>query len=95
MQVASYDIAGVDFPEDLTRSIVFVASRRDRFGCETGAAIAACLREAFDCVMVMRTGWGKRPEMPVGWRSGAGPAASGTMVAGEALPPFHTLSSRP
>jgi hypothetical protein len=34
-------IAGVDFLEDLTRSIVFVASRWDRFWCETGAVIAA------------------------------------------------------
>src|SRR5262249_15972517 len=56
-------IAGVDFPEDLTRSIVFVASCCDRFWCETGAVIAACLREAFDCLMVMWTGCGKRPEM--------------------------------
>ena len=79
-------IAGVDFPEDLTRSIVFVASCCDRFWCETGAVIAACLREAFDCVMVMWTGCGKRPEMqlaggratpltPDGW-------LPGTMVAG-------------
>jgi len=37
-------IAGVDFPEDLTRSIVFVASCCDRFWCETGAVIAACNR---------------------------------------------------
>ena len=34
-------IAGVDFREDLTCSIVFVASRCDRFWCETGAMIAA------------------------------------------------------
>jgi len=79
-------IAGVDFPEDLTRSIVFVASCCDRFWCETGAVIAACLREAFDCLMVMWTGCGKRPEMqlaggratplaPDGW-------LPGTMVAG-------------
>jgi hypothetical protein len=34
-------IAGVDFLEDLTRWIVFVASRWDRFWCETGAVIAA------------------------------------------------------
>jgi hypothetical protein len=34
-------VAGVDFPEDLTLSIVFVASRWDRFWCETGAVIAA------------------------------------------------------
>jgi hypothetical protein len=34
-------IAGVDFLEDLTRSIVFVASRWDRFWCKTGAVIAA------------------------------------------------------
>jgi hypothetical protein len=40
-------IAGVDFPKDLTCSIVFVVSRCDRFWCETGAVIAACLREAF------------------------------------------------
>src|SRR5205823_5906011 len=33
-------IAVVDFPEDLTRSIVFVASRCDRFWGETGAVIA-------------------------------------------------------
>jgi hypothetical protein len=32
-------IAGVDFPEDLTRSIVFVASHCRRFWCETGAVI--------------------------------------------------------
>ena len=69
--------AGVDFPEDWARSIVFVASRCEGFWCETGAVIAACLREAFDCVMVMRTGCGRRPQMqlarrsddaaPVGW----------------------------
>jgi hypothetical protein len=34
-------IAGVDFREDLTCSIVFVSSRCDRFWCETGAMIAA------------------------------------------------------
>jgi hypothetical protein len=41
-------IAGVDFPDDSTSSIVFVASRCDRFWCETGAVIALCLhlREA-------------------------------------------------
>jgi hypothetical protein len=41
-------IAGVDFPDDSTRSIVFVASRCDRFWCETGAVIGVCLclREA-------------------------------------------------
>ena len=33
-------------PRDLTSSIVFVASRCDRFWCETDAVIAACLREA-------------------------------------------------
>jgi hypothetical protein len=37
-------IAGVDFPDDSTRSVVFVASRCDRFWCETGAVIAVCLR---------------------------------------------------
>jgi len=37
-------IAGVDFPDDSTRLIVFVASRCDRFWCETGAVIAVCLR---------------------------------------------------
>jgi hypothetical protein len=36
-------ITGVDFPDDSTRSIVFVASRCDRFWCETGAVIAVCL----------------------------------------------------
>jgi hypothetical protein len=50
-------IASVDFPEDLTRSIVFVASRRDRFWCETGAGSLLC--EAFDCVMVTRIGCGE------------------------------------
>src|SRR5262249_39871286 len=30
-------IAGIDFPGDLTRSTVFVASRYDRFWCEAGA----------------------------------------------------------
>jgi len=41
-------IAGVDFPDDSTSSIVFVASRCDRCWCETGAVIAVCLhlREA-------------------------------------------------
>jgi hypothetical protein len=79
-------IAGVDFPEDLTRSIVFVASRCDRFWCESGAVIAACLREAFDCVMVMRTaGSGRR----CSWLGGPTSAAPdgwlpGTMVAGRA-----------
>jgi len=33
-------IACVDFPEDLMRSKMFVASRRNRFWCETGAVIA-------------------------------------------------------
>jgi len=33
-------IAGIDFPEDLIRSIMFVASRYGRFWCETDAAIA-------------------------------------------------------
>jgi hypothetical protein len=37
-------IAGVDFPDDSPRSIVFVAFRCDRFWCETGAVIAVCLR---------------------------------------------------
>jgi hypothetical protein len=32
--------AGDDFPHDLTSLIVFVASRCDRFWCETGAVIA-------------------------------------------------------
>jgi hypothetical protein len=36
--------AGFDFPDDSTRSIVFVAFRCDRFWCETGAVIAVCLR---------------------------------------------------
>jgi len=36
-------VAGVDFPDDSTRSIVFVASRCDRFWCKTGAVIAVCL----------------------------------------------------
>jgi hypothetical protein len=78
-------IAGVDFPEDLTRLIVFVASRCDRFWCETGAVIAACLREAFGCVMVIRIGCAKRPQMQLA----GGPASPlapngwlpGTMVA--------------
>src|SRR5262245_9330813 len=88
-------IAGVDFPVELTRSIVFVASCCDRFWCETGAVIAACLREAFDCLMVMWTGCGKRPEMqlaggratplaPDGW-------LPGTMVAGPSGSPRSKL----
>ena len=36
--------AGVDFPHDLTSLIVFVASRCDRFWCETGAVIATGVR---------------------------------------------------
>jgi hypothetical protein len=42
-------IAGVDFPEDLTRSIVFVASRRDRFWCDTGAACRPPATQRRDC----------------------------------------------
>jgi hypothetical protein len=38
----------------------------DRFWCETGVVIAACLREAFDCVMVIRIGCGKRPQDKTG-----------------------------
>jgi hypothetical protein len=37
-------ISGIDFPEDLSRSIVLVASRCDRFWCETGAVIAPVRR---------------------------------------------------
>jgi hypothetical protein len=31
---------GIDFSQDLSRLIVFVALRCDRFWCETGAVIA-------------------------------------------------------
>jgi hypothetical protein len=34
-------VTGVDFPADSARSIAFVASRFDRFWCETGAVTAA------------------------------------------------------
>src|ERR1700681_1922775 len=44
-------VSGVDFPQDLTHSIVFVTSRCDRFWCETGAVI---FRGAFDCETARR-----------------------------------------
>jgi hypothetical protein len=37
---------GVDFSQDLSRSIVFVAHRFDSFWCETGAVTAAWTERA-------------------------------------------------
>jgi hypothetical protein len=42
---------------------VFVASRCDRFWCKTGAVIAACLREALDCLIGYGNLLRKRAEM--------------------------------
>jgi len=80
-------IPGGDFPEDLTRSIVFFASRCDRSWCEIGAMIAAC-----QIVMVMRSGAkesGRKSSLA--GRFGDGPGAArglpGTMVAGVGFEP--------
>jgi hypothetical protein len=48
---------GVDFPQELTSWIVFVAPRFDPFWCETGAVVIAlfpCLGEA----SIVDRGWG-------------------------------------
>jgi hypothetical protein len=69
-------IAGVDFPDDSNSSIVFVASRSDRFWCETGAVIAVCLhaREA----PANRFAGGSVPPMVLGpWSSDEGLLRSG------------------
>ena len=58
---------GVDFPHDLASVIVFVASRCDRFWCETGAVIATVCRKRLEMNFA---GWfGDAPWRRTGWLS--------------------------
>jgi len=70
-------VAGVDFPGDSTRSALFVASRCDRFWCETGAVIP------FACAC------GKRPQIRLrAARRQPGARTGGVLRSGGSFQPF-------